>query len=107
MKKYLLILGAVLGIAVFLFAFTNNTVAKVPAKGDKVTICHIPPGNPANAHEITISVNALAAHMAHGDRMGSCKCNPTPPPCEPKPVCEPVCKPVCEPVCQPKPGCDD
>ncbi len=37
-----------------------------------VTICHIPPGNPANAHTITISVNALPAHLAHGDYVGSC-----------------------------------
>jgi len=38
-----------------------------------VTICHIPPGNPANAHTITISVNALATHLAHGDYIGSCE----------------------------------
>lgn len=38
-----------------------------------VTICHIPPGNPANAHTITISINALPAHLAHGDYEGSCE----------------------------------
>ncbi|HOY32372.1 MAG TPA: hypothetical protein PKW80_10870 [Bacteroidales bacterium] len=38
-----------------------------------VTICHIPPGNPSNAHTITISVNALATHLAHGDYIGSCE----------------------------------
>ncbi len=37
-----------------------------------VTICHIPPGNPANVQTITISVNALPAHLAHGDYVGSC-----------------------------------
>ncbi len=37
-----------------------------------VTICHIPPGNPANMHTITISVNALPAHLAHGDYVGDC-----------------------------------
>ncbi len=42
---------------------------------DWVTICHIPPGNPANAHTITISVNALPAHLAHGDYIGSCQGN--------------------------------
>lgn len=44
--------------------------------GEKVTICHVPPGNPANAHTITISVCALPAHIgepgpgrgAHGDQ---------------------------------------
>ena len=37
-----------------------------------VTICHIPPGNPGNAHTITINSNALAAHLAHGDYLGDC-----------------------------------
>ena len=32
-----------------------------------MTICHIPPGNPSNAHLITISENAVPAHRAHGD----------------------------------------
>ena len=38
----------------------------------KVDICHIPPGNPANFHTITINVNALSAHLAHGDLGGAC-----------------------------------
>ncbi len=38
-----------------------------------VTICHIPPGNPANAHTITVSQNALPAHLAHGDSCGPCE----------------------------------
>ena len=41
--------------------------------GKKVTICHIPPGNPANAHTITVSVNAVRAHLAHGDTVGPCR----------------------------------
>jgi len=40
--------------------------------GNKVTICHVPPGNPENAHSITINVNALDAHLAHGDTIGNC-----------------------------------
>jgi len=39
---------------------------------EKVTICHIPPGNPANAHTITVGSPAVSAHMAHGDLEGSC-----------------------------------
>lgn len=39
----------------------------------KVTICHVPPGNPGNAHTITVSKNALDAHLAHGDYKGPCK----------------------------------
>ena len=45
-----------------------------PADTKKTTVCHIPPGNPANAHSITVSVNALAAHLGHGDSIGQCVC---------------------------------
>jgi hypothetical protein len=40
--------------------------------GGKVDVCHIPPGNPANAHTINVSVNAVPAHLAHGDNLGAC-----------------------------------
>jgi hypothetical protein len=39
----------------------------------KTTICHIPPGNPANAHTITVGNPAVKAHLAHGDYLGMCK----------------------------------
>ena len=38
-----------------------------------VTICHIPPGNPDNARTITVGVNAVRAHLAHGDHCGPCE----------------------------------
>jgi hypothetical protein len=39
----------------------------------KVTICHIPPGNPANAHEIRVGEPAVRAHVErHGDTVGGC-----------------------------------
>ena len=38
----------------------------------KVSVCHIPPGNPDNFHTITISEKAYAAHLAHGDVAGAC-----------------------------------
>jgi hypothetical protein len=45
-----------------------------PGKGvGKTTICHIPPGNPANAHSITVGNPAVRAHLAHGDKIGSCE----------------------------------
>jgi hypothetical protein len=44
---------------------------EVPPAG-KVTICHIPPGNPANAKTLTIDGSAWPAHQAHGDTMGAC-----------------------------------
>ncbi|MFH1047948.1 MAG: hypothetical protein V1738_06630 [Patescibacteria group bacterium] len=39
---------------------------------DKVLICHIPPGNPDNAHEICVGGAAAPAHVAHGDYLGPC-----------------------------------
>lgn len=38
----------------------------------KVVICHVPPGNPDNAHTIEVSENAVDAHLAHGDYLGAC-----------------------------------
>lgn len=56
-----------------------------PAKADdhkcgnkKILICHVPPGNPENAHTLCISENAVAAHIAHVassgemDTLGDC-----------------------------------
>ena len=43
-----------------------------PDSPGKVTIFHIPPGNPENAHTITVGIAALPAHLAHGDSMGEC-----------------------------------
>ena len=44
---------------------------------EKVTICHIPPGNPDNRHEITVSIFAVPAHvMLHGDNVGQCDGDP-------------------------------
>jgi cysteine-rich repeat protein len=43
-------------------------------KGDMVEVCHIPPGNPQNAHTICISPNAVDTHIQqHGDYCGPCK----------------------------------
>lgn len=39
----------------------------------KVTVCHIPPGNPANAHTIRVGQPAVRAHLKHGDRLGACE----------------------------------
>src|SRR3989304_259035 len=38
----------------------------------KVKICHIPQGNPGNAHTIRISQSALQTHLNHGDTKGVC-----------------------------------
>ncbi|MGE0867420.1 MAG: hypothetical protein AB7P03_02575 [Kofleriaceae bacterium] len=50
----------------------------------KVLICHIPPGNPDNAHSICISPNAVDAHTSHhGDPVGACASEPEPEPEDP------------------------
>ncbi len=39
----------------------------------KVLICHIPPGNPDNAHTICVGAPAVRAHEEnHGDPIGEC-----------------------------------
>jgi hypothetical protein len=50
----------------------------------KTTICHIPPGNPANAHTLCIGNPAVPHHLSnHGDYLGPChtetRCPPPPP----------------------------
>jgi hypothetical protein len=48
--------------------------------GKKVLVCHIPPGNPANAHEICVGAPAVAAHVSnHGDPIGACPDTDPPP----------------------------
>ena len=51
------------------------TDIRVPGtNGSKVYVCHVPPGNPVNPNTLSISVNAVPAHLGNhsGDRLGSC-----------------------------------
>jgi hypothetical protein len=41
--------------------------------GEGVTLCHVPPGNPDNAHTITVGTPAVRAHLRHGDHLGACE----------------------------------
>ena len=68
MKK-LLLFFPILGLTVFLTGPANGS----PGRDHKVTICHFPPGNPANMQTITIDWSAVPAHVAnHGDYIGVC-----------------------------------
>lgn len=40
--------------------------------GPKATICHVPPGNPANQHTLSVGESAVSAHLKHGDYEGEC-----------------------------------
>jgi hypothetical protein len=52
-----------------------------PASTKKTTICHVPPGNPANAHTLCIGTPAVKHHLKnHPDYLGPCKREST---CEP------------------------
>ena len=42
------------------------------AQSAKVPVCHIPPGNPAQAKTIQVGAAAVNAHLAHGDFAGDC-----------------------------------
>jgi hypothetical protein len=53
-----------------------------PQDQKKTTICHIPPGNPANAHTLCIGNAGVPSHLRnHGDYLGPCRHEtPCPPP---------------------------
>jgi hypothetical protein len=71
-----LAISAILAIGFLAATSSLITIAPVLAVGagtNKVTICHIPPGNPANAHSDTVGEPAVAAHIRdHGDYLGAC-----------------------------------
>jgi len=39
----------------------------------KAVICHVPPGNPDNAHTISVDSAAVQNHLDHGDYLGECE----------------------------------
>jgi hypothetical protein len=39
---------------------------------NRITICHVPPGNSQARRTITVSYAAVEAHLAHGDTLGPC-----------------------------------
>jgi hypothetical protein len=61
-------------LVVALTGMVMTTPTSVQAEGqEKFTICHVPPGNPENAHTITVAFPALVAHFAqHDDSLGEC-----------------------------------
>ncbi len=59
------------------FAVTGANGQPACTSPKKVLICHIPPGNPANAHDICVGHQAVAPHQQHhGDTIGACALPP-------------------------------
>lgn len=54
---------------------TNEDRGQGQGSQDKITICHIPPGNPSNAHTIVVDKHDLAGYLAKGDIRGPCACS--------------------------------
>jgi hypothetical protein len=50
----------------------TNPPPTAPPADDQVTICHHPPGNPANANTIVVRQSELQSHLDHGDTLGPC-----------------------------------
>ncbi len=46
---------------------------RAPGNG-KVYVCHVPPGNPNNRQTLSVSINAVPAHVGQhgGDKLGTC-----------------------------------
>lgn len=71
----------------------------------KVLICHIPPGNPDNAHTICVGAPAVRAHEErHGDPVGACDADEEPD--AGAPVDPDAAPPPPEPDAAPEPGPD-
>jgi hypothetical protein len=60
------------GASVDVEEFEGSKV-RVTGNGNQITICHIPPGNPGNAHTLRVGSAAWPAHQSHGDTLGACK----------------------------------
>lgn len=69
MKKFSFGLFVLLGLALLQPAAYSSSNSN-----EKVTICHRE-GN-GGSHAITVSVNAVPAHLAHGDKLGNCSVTP-------------------------------
>ena len=73
--------GVVYTKAIILFSVLIFSIFTIPgfsqmaqaAPEPKITICHLPPGNPENIQTITVGESAVQAHLDHGDEFGDCE----------------------------------
>jgi hypothetical protein len=50
----------------------DDVVPEEEEETGNVEVCHVPPGNPDNAHTITVGAASVDAHLRHGDSVGPC-----------------------------------
>ncbi len=88
---------------ILLLILALSTVSLSPGPDHKIEICHVPPGNPANAHTIEVDLASYTEghnpHNSHSlDYVGACRVDPTPTQTSPTPTPRPTSTPVDEPT---------
>ena len=85
------------------YAANPGAINPPTCQNGNMLVCHIPPGNPENKHEICIGQSAVPTHLTHhGDYLGVCNPNPNPNP-SPTPSPSPSPSPTPEPTPSPSP----
>jgi hypothetical protein len=59
--------------ALVLWLIPSGSLAQGNSGKSRLTICHLPPGNPDAGHTMTVSEQAWRAHESHGDYLGPCE----------------------------------
>ncbi|MEJ2261157.1 MAG: hypothetical protein P8X83_05830, partial [Nitrosopumilaceae archaeon] len=70
--KVLLVFGVLLFSIFTVPGFVPTADA---ANAPKITMCHLPPGNPENIQTISVGFTSIRAHLDHGDGVGECENN--------------------------------
>lgn len=60
-------------VALLLWLIPSGSLAQGKSGKSRLTICHVPPGNPNAGNTLTIPEQAWRAHEAHGDYLGPCE----------------------------------
>ena len=66
--------GTIVIVSIIVIVTPPTVVPPVPpSSGEgKVTICHYPGGDKNKGHTLSVGQAAVAAHLAHGDKLGPC-----------------------------------
>lgn len=67
-----LLASLTVGFLVATVAAAGVVTGDLASGGDKMTICHVPPGNPGAARTMEVSHQSWPSHEGHGDHEGAC-----------------------------------